>query len=200
MRIRGRWIRGLATVGLLLTLAACAAKPVIRTQSAPALDITKYQTFGYVEKPDTDKAGYTTLTTRYLKDAVGREMIARGYRPTDQQPDLLLNFTIGSKDKVEGDSSPNIGVGWGRWGRGFGWGGTFGSIGYGGRDIRTITEGTLTIDVVDQQHKELIWSGSAKGRVTSKSEDNPQQAIDKAVAAIFTKYPKQPLVADTPGK
>ncbi len=200
MTIRGRWIRGLATLGLVLALAACAAKPVIRTQSAPALDITKYQTFGYVEKPDTDKAGYTTLTTRYLKDAVGREMVARGYRLTDQQPDLLLNFTIGSKDKVEGDSGPNLGVGWGRWGRGFGWGGTFGSIGYGGRDIRTITEGTLTIDVVDQQHKELIWSGSAKGRVTSKSEDNPQQAIDKAVAAIFTKYPKQPLVADSPSK
>ncbi len=38
----------------------------------------------------------------------------------------------------------------------------------GRRDIRTVTEGSLTIDVVDQQHKELIWSGTAKGRVTSQ--------------------------------
>jgi hypothetical protein len=65
---------------------------------------------------------------------------------------------------------------------------------WGGRDIRTITEGSLTIDVVDQQHKELIWSGTAKGRVTAGDENNPHTALDKAVSAIFTQYPRQPLV------
>jgi len=182
-------IRGLAVAGVLAILTACASKPVVRTQSAPALDLQKYQTFGFVEHPDTDKAGYTTLVTRYLKDAVSREMAARGYTRSDQ-PDLLVNFTTGSKDKVEGDSWPDVGLGWGRWSRGWGWGGTWGS-----RDIRTVTEGSLTIDVVDPQHKELIWSGTAKGRVTTRDEDNPQSAIDKAVTAIFTKYPRQPLVA-----
>jgi len=182
-------IRGLAVAGVLAILTACASKPVVRTQSAPALDLQKYQSFGFVEHPDTDKAGYTTLVTRYLKDAVSREMVARGYTRSDQ-PDLLVNFTTGSKDKVEGDSWPDVGLGWGRWSRGWGWGGTWGS-----RDIRTVTEGSLTIDVVDPQQKELIWSGTAKGRVTTRDEDNPQSAIDKAVTAIFTKYPRQPLVA-----
>ena len=181
-------VRGLAIAGLL-ALTACASKPVVRTQSVPALDIQKYQSFGFVERPDTDKAGYTTLTTRFLKEAVTREMLARGYTRSEQ-PDLLVNFTTGSKDKVEGDAWPDVGLGWGRWSRGWGWGGM-----WGGRDIRTVTEGSLTIDVVDQQHKELIWSGTAKGRVTSKDENNPQPAIDKAVNAIFTKYPRQPLVA-----
>ena len=194
MTIRSKWVRGLAIAGLAAVLAACASRPDIRTQSAPALDILKYQSFGFVERPDTDKSGYTTLTTRYLKDAVTREMLARGYTASEQ-PDLLVNFSIGSKDKVEGSPWPDVGVGWGRWSRGWGWGGTF-----GGRDIRTVTEGSLTIDVVDQQHKELIWSGTAKGRVTSKAEDNPQPAIDKAVSAIFGKYPKQPLVASAATK
>src|SRR5262249_8691773 len=138
----------------------------------------------------TDKAGYTTLVTRYLKDAVSREMVARGYTHNDDHPDLLVNFTTGSKDKVEGDPWPAVGLGWGRWSRGWGWGGM-----WGGRDIRTVTEGSLTIDVVAQQHRELIWSGTAQGRLTSKEEDHPQPAIDKAVTAIFDKYPKQPLVA-----
>jgi hypothetical protein len=180
--------------GLVTLLAACASRPEIRTQSAPELNIQKYQSFGFVERPDTDKAGYTTLTTRYLKDAVTRELLSRGYTQS-QQPDLLVNFSVGSKDKVEGNSWPDVGVGWGRWSRGWGWGGTL-----GGRDIRTVTEGSLTIDVVDQQHKELIWSGTAKGRVTSKAENNPQPAINEAVAAIFTKFPKQPLVAGTAAK
>ena len=183
--------RGLATAGVLAILTACASKPVVRTQVSPALDIQKYQSFGFVEHPDTDKAGYTTLTTRFLKEAVAREMVARGYTRSEQ-PDLLVNFTAGSKDKVEGDSWPEVGLGWGRWSRGWGWGGMWGS-----RDIRTVTEGSLTIDVVDQQRKELVWSGTAKGRVTSRDEDNPQSAIDKAVSAIFIKYPRQPLVASS---
>ncbi len=182
-------MRGLAIVGLLAIMTACASKPVVRTQSAPALDVQKYQSFGFVEHPDTDKAGYTTLTTRFLKEAVAREMVARGYTQSDR-PDLLVNFTTGSKDKVEGDSWPDVGLGWGRWSRGWGWGGMWGS-----RDIRTVTEGSLTIDVVDQQRKELLWSGTAKGQVTGKDEDHPQGAIDKAVTAIFEKYPRQPLVA-----
>ena len=62
--------RGLALAGCLAILTACASKPVVRTQSAPALDLQRYQSFGFVEHPDTDKSGYTTLTTRYLKDAV----------------------------------------------------------------------------------------------------------------------------------
>lgn len=183
-------VRGLAVAGCLAILTACASKPMVRTQSAPALDLHKYQSFGFVEHPDTDKAGYTTLTTRYLKDAVTREMLARGYTQSTQ-PDLLVNFSTGSRDKVEGDPWPDVGLGWGRWSRGWGWGGM-----WGGRDIRTVTEGSLTIDVVDQQRKELIWSGTAKGRVTAREENNPQTAIDTAVSAIFTKYPRQPLVDD----
>jgi hypothetical protein len=183
-------LRGLAIAGFLAMLTACASRPIVHTQSAPALDIQKYQTFGFVEHPDTDKAGYTTLVTRYLKDAVTREMLARGYTQSDR-PDLLVNFTTGSRDKVEGDPWPDVGLGWGHWSHGWGWGGM-----WGGRDIRTVTEGSLTIDVVDQQHKALVWSGTARGRVTSRDEDNPQPAIDKAVAAIFTKYPRQPLVAN----
>jgi len=188
------WARGLATAALALVLVACASAPQIRTQSAPALDIVQYRTFGFVERPDTDKAGYTTLTTRFLKEAVTREMLARGYTQSDT-PDLLINFSVDSKDKVEGSSWPDVGLGWGRWSRGWGWGGTF-----RGHDIRTVTEGTLTIDVVDQQHRELIWSGTAKGRVTARAENDPQPAIEQAVAAIFAKYPKHPLVAGAPAK
>ena len=124
MTIRSSWIRGVALVALAATLVACATRPDVRTQSAPALDVQKYQSFGFVEKPDTDKAGYTTLTTRYLKDAVTREMAARGYT-LSEHPDLLVNFSVGSKDKVEGSMArrgrrlgtlvARLGLGWNVW-------------------------------------------------------------------------------------
>jgi hypothetical protein len=196
-RIDTAGYRWLVAAGLLALLAACQSRPQIRTQTAPALDILKYQTYGFVEHPDTDKAGYTTLTTRYLKDAVNREMLARGYA-LSEKPDLLVNFSVANKDKVEGTTGSSFGVGygggWGGWG---GWGrrGVGVGVGIGDRDIRTVTEGSLTIDVVDHQRSELIWSGTAAGRLTQKALNDPQPAIDKAVGLIFAKYPKQPLVA-----
>ena len=187
---RHRHSAGLAAALILpaaLILTACQTHPQVRTQSAPALNVLQYQTFGFVHRPDTDNSGYTTLTTRYLKDAVSREMLARGYTLSDK-PDLEVNFIVGTKDKVE--SSP-VGVGYGGWGfRRFGW------FGYGANDVYTVTEGSVRIDVVDHSQHALIWSGTAAGQVTDKARNNPQPAIDKAVAAIFAKYPKQPLVAN----
>src|SRR5262249_13047542 len=130
-----RW-SGLATLFFaILFLSACQTRPEIRTQSAPELNVQRYQTFGFIDHPNTDNASYTTLTTRYLKDAVSREMLARGYSASEK-PDLLINFSVASKDKVESYPGPAVGVGYGRWGwRGVGWG-----VGYGGRDVRTFTE------------------------------------------------------------
>jgi hypothetical protein len=182
-------------VMLALLLTGCQTGPVVRTQSAPELDALRYQTFGFVEHPDTDKSTYTTLTTRYLKEAVTREMLARGYTQSDK-PDLLVNFFVASKDKVEGTTGPALGVGYSRWGfRNWGWG-----VGYGGGDVRPVTDGTLTVDVVDGSRKAVVWSGSAQGRLTKKVLDHPQPAIDDAVTAIFAKYPKPLVVASTSPK
>jgi hypothetical protein len=189
---RNMWIRGFALVGVALALGACQTKPQVRTQTAPAADVARYRTFGFVEHPDTDRTTYTTINTRFIKDAVNREMLARGYTP-GESPDLVINFIIGTKDKVESTPGTSVGLGYGRWGyRGFGWG-----LGFGDRDVRTITEGSLTIDVVDNSKKELVWSGTAAGRLTKKIMNDPQPAIDSAVSAIFAKYPKQPLTASS---
>jgi Domain of unknown function (DUF4136) len=169
-----------------LALTACQTHPQVRTQSAPELNVLRYQTFGFIHHPDTDTSGYTTLTTRYLEDAVSREMLARGYTRSDK-PDLEVNFLVGTKDKIEGSPA---GVGYGGWHHGFGW------WGYGPSDVYTVTEGSVRIDVVDHNQHALVWSGTAAGLVTDKALKNPEPAIDKAVAAIFAKYPKQPLVAN----
>lgn len=184
-----RWL-AVATVAALL--AACQSRPEIRTQTAPDFAVGRYQTYGFVEHPSTDTAGYTTLTTRYLKDSVTRELQARGYTPSEN-PELLVNFRVGSKDKVEGRAGPSVGVGYGRgWHRG--WGG-WGGFGIGDRDIRTVTEGALSVDLVDKQSNALVWSGTAEGTVTQKARNDPQAAIDQAVQQIFAKYPKPAAVA-----
>lgn len=178
----------LALAVAMTALAACQTRPEVRTQSAPNLDIARYTTFGFIDKPGTDTAGYTTLTTRYLEEVVGREMTSRGYTRSES-PDLLINFNVATQDKIE-NRGPSVGVGYGgrgwRHGHGYGWG-----VGLGGyNDIHNFTEGSLTVDVVDRARNELIWSGTAVGRLTKKTLEQPQPAIEQAVDLIFDKYPK----------
>jgi hypothetical protein len=187
--VAGRWVAAATVVALL---AACQTRPEIRTQTAPDFELGKYQTYGFVEHPSTDTAGYTTLTTRYLKDSVTRELQARGYTQSES-PELLVNFRVASKDKVEGRTGPSIGVGYGRWWH-RGWGG-WGGVGVGDRDIRTVTEGALSVDLVDKQSNSLVWTGTAEGTVTKAARNDPQKAIEQAVQQIFAQYPKPAAVA-----
>ena len=168
-----------------LLAAGCATRPVIRAHSAPGADIAAYRTFGFFEKLATDDSTYSSLLSQYLKAATTREMEARGYRYQAASPDLLLNFHLGEKDKVEGRLGPTFGVGYGwGWRPGYAWG-----MGINDTDLRTTTEGTLTIDIVDRSKNELVWAGSAVAEVTRKSLDDPRGAIDRTVPLIFAKFP-----------
>lgn len=181
-----------ALIGVLLV--ACQTRPEIRTQSAPELDVARYSTFGFLDNVGTDPHGYTTLTTRYLKEAVTREMQARGYTQAEK-PDLLINFNVATQDKVESRAGPHMGVGWGYWRRGYAWG-----VGVSDDLIRNYTEGSLTIDVVDRETNELIWTGTAVGRLTDAVRENPKPAIDEAVNLIFQRYPKPRAGETAPAK
>ncbi|MGH8208626.1 MAG: DUF4136 domain-containing protein [Steroidobacteraceae bacterium] len=187
-------IRLAALLGLGLLLVACATRPDIRTQAAVNANLTSYHTYAFMPKPGTDKDGYKTLTTQSLERAVNREMLVRGYAPAGgRQPDLLINFNVKTKNKVEGDVGSGIGYGWG-YGYGYGWGGPYGyGVGLGLGDyyngIQTVTEGSLMIDLIDRARNEVVWSGTAVGELTKQVLDNPDQTIDRSVAEIFARYP-----------
>ncbi len=166
----------LLALGLLL--AACATRPEVRSQAAANSNMASYHTYAFVAKPGTDKGGdYKTLTTQSLERAVAREMLMRGYAPAALgQADLLINFNVKEKDKVEGDlGGPTAGWGYG-WGRRYGYGYGFGFDDYY-NGITTVTEGSLMIDLIDRARNEVVWSGTAVGQLTKKVLDNPDPAI-----------------------
>lgn len=170
-----------------LLAAGCASRPVIRAHAAPGADVAAYRTYGFFEKLGTDDSTYSSLLSQYLKAATSREMESRGYRYVATGADLMVNFHLGEKDKIEGRAGPSFGVGFGHpwgWRSGYSWG-----MGFSDTDLRTTTEGTLTIDVVDRAKNELVWAGSAVAQVTSKTLDDPRGTIDRTVPLIFAKYP-----------
>ncbi|MBC7984345.1 MAG: DUF4136 domain-containing protein, partial [Candidatus Obscuribacterales bacterium] len=68
-----------SAMALTLLLSACAARgPLVRTDYNRTIDFTSYRTFGFPPATGTDRGGYATLVTTYFKEAVQREMTARG--------------------------------------------------------------------------------------------------------------------------
>ena len=56
-------------------------------------------------------------------------------------------------------------------------------------EVRQYTEGTLTIDLVDTRSDQLVWEGTAVGRVRESVRENLEEAVNNVVAEIFTRYP-----------
>jgi hypothetical protein len=189
-----RWARWTALCAVAAMLAACATAPVVRTRVAENVSLGSFHTFAFVRHPGTDRGRYKSITTQQLELDVGRELRARGYVPASagQSSDLLVNFHIDTHDRVEGAMGPGYPYcGWG-WGWGWGWG--MGPCGWGGyyNDIRTVTTGALTVDLINRANRSVVWSGTAVGDLTNRIVDHPAQTIDQAVREIFRHFPVAP--------
>jgi hypothetical protein len=171
----------------VLLLNACLSSPEIRVNVDKNADFSNYLTYGFVETLGTDKAGYTTLVTKYLKGAVSEELEKRGYVYSND-PDLLVNFFTRLENRTYITSAPT-------------------PVYYGGYyDYRVgvyaaypqyiyrpysynYKEGTVNVDLVDAQKKQMVWEGVAVNEVDSQDLKNPQQAFSKVISAIFMSYP-----------
>ena len=76
------------------------------------------------------------------------------------------------------------GWGWGGFGPGWGWG--FNNQ----PQVSVRSEGTLFIDLIDMENKQLIWQGMGTGLI-SKKMDKKEEQIKEFVMKIMEKYPPE---------
>jgi Domain of unknown function (DUF4136) len=148
--------RALVLALTLLSAAGCKTTPTVTSDTAPGAKLDAYRTFGFMEKSGTDAPGYTTLTTGYLKEAVTREMVARGYQFSNE-PELLVDFAVGvSGEQKKSGSGVSVGAAGGSGGgSAAGVGINLGSL-FGGKGVDSV----VRIDVIDQKQKQVVWGGS----------------------------------------
>lgn len=178
----------------LALLAGCVTAPVVRTRVAEHVDLASFHTYAFMAKPGTDTGPYKSLTTQELEKDVGQELQSRGYAAAaaGEKPDLLVNFTVGAHDRVEGMvGGPAWGGGggfgfspyrWGPWGP-WGWGPGYYS------DVQTVTTVSLSIDLIDRVNNSVVWSGTAFSDLTRRMLDHPSQSIDESTHLIFAHFP-----------
>ncbi|MFP7721703.1 DUF4136 domain-containing protein [Lysobacter sp. A3-1-A15] len=179
-----RLVLGLFALALL---AACATGPRVRTDFDPQTDFTRYRSYAFYEPLAMEQSGYTSYLTQRIKQAVRREMDARGYVFDESNPDLRVNFQGMIQERTDVYSVPRTDIRYLYNYRAR----TYVAVPvwYDEAQVSRYTEGTLSVDLVDADRNHLVWTGTAVGRVTQRTPDERADEADRAIAAIFERYP-----------
>lgn len=176
-----------ALAAAAIALAGCASGPDIRADYDKSADFGKYRTYGFVAQAGTDSGDFRSLSTQMLQNAAARQMEQRGYTRAEN-PDLVINFKGKLEEKVDVESTPAP-----YYGPGWGYGGWYGAPygGWGGTEVTTrrYNVGTLVIDVVDRDKRQVVFQGAISGVVTKEMQQNREASINRAVEGIFMQYP-----------
>ena len=173
---------------IIASLGGCSSSGTLRSDYDSGADFGAYQTWDFIEDAGPDYAGYESMFTRYMLEAITIEMDKRGYLKSDN-PDLLLNFNayVQDKTKVTTTSAPMTG---GYYGYRGGHYGAWGGYGYGTETrVSQYTEGTFNIDIIDANQHQLVWEAVGVGRITDKVRKNLRKTVMEGVPNFFALYP-----------
>ena len=192
-------LRLIFAASLTLLLGACASSPEYNYDFNPEHNYKQYQSYRWYDdvfpSKEAEYRQYNASDERVRK-YFDHELKAKNIRlVSHNNPDLLINYHISSKENFSSSSFDNYygkgvhgSAAVGTWGSGF-------SIGYStGSSVRTYKEGTLVIDILDAEKKQLIWRGITEGRLPKDLDRSKRDAIihEAAEQMIANFPPRQP--------
>ena len=173
---------------LLLTLvilfSSCSAVKVAVDYDSK-VDFRKYKTFAFY-KTGIDKAEISDLDKKRILRAIESELSLLGLVKSEN-PDMLVSIFTKSREKVNVNQNNNFGYG-------FGWGWNpwmWNGMNNNSMNISQYTEGTLFIDFIDKQKKELVWQGVGTGALKIQNLEKKEARVKEFVKEIVSKFPPQ---------
>lgn len=164
---------------LLLATTSCVSVRVASDYDRQA-NFNSYKSFAFF-KTGIDKAEISDLDKRRILRAIEAELLAKGFTKSEN-PDLLVSIFTKSREKINVYNS-----GWGPYGYGWHWSPWYWHA-YHGNTVSRSTEGTLFIDLIDADKKELVWQGMGTGYI-SQNMKHKEERIKEFVNKIMEKYP-----------
>ena len=172
-----RMVSGFAIAAAAIA-AACA--PIAVTSFAQrGVDVAAYRTFAWerivTNVPGDPRLDNNAFFQEYLRDAVERELLGRGFEHTSLQPDLYVHYHATAQQRVlVGDQQVR-------------------SERCRDCTAEVYDEGTLLIDLTDGRTGALVWRGVAQSgfAATVSNQLRMERTIDSIVTRIFTKLPRR---------
>jgi len=170
---------------VFLFCVGCSGVKIMGIDKTDDFSISKYKTFAFSK---IDTTGSDAIGPNYqanlslLKEAITKQMKAKGLTLNEDSPDMLVNIGITILEKVQtretsfanpGDRTAYMGQ------RNYSWSSQEVEVG-------RYREGTVTVHLVDSKQNKLVWKGSADGVVPEKQKNIPA-LIDEAMTKLFEK-------------
>ncbi|APZ46281.1 hypothetical protein BW723_08215 [Polaribacter reichenbachii] len=171
----------LLSLFLLVGLYSCNTVKVV-TDYDTKVDFNQYKTFAFY-KTGIDKADISSLDKKRVLRAIESELLAQGFTKSEN-PDMLVSIFTKSRRKVNINQNNT-------WGYGFGWG--WNPYMWNGMNnninVNEYTEGTLFIDFIDKEKKELVWQGIGTGALKLSNVEKKEERIKLFVKEIVSRFP-----------
>ncbi len=161
-----------------VVLTSCSSVRVASDYDREA-NFSNYDTYAFF-KPGIDKAEISDLDKKRILRAIETEMSKKGFTKSED-PDLLISIFTKTNENINiyNNVYPFWGYGWGwnpwYWGSGF-------------NTVSSTSEGTLYIDLIDSEGKELVWQGMGTAAL-AREVNKKQERINEIVSKIMEKYP-----------
>jgi hypothetical protein len=186
--------RCLAALSLLLAALLCGCSSVtVRSDYDPEANFAPYRSYHWLDQPaDNQSQALSPLLQERIVRAVDTQLQERGYvKSGSESPDFFIGYHLRVENKLDVQTiNRSYGYGYGRYGR---WGYGYPAGGYSETRVSEYAQGTFILDIVDGASNELVWRGSAEGRLKDrKSPEEREKAVNETVAAVLKKFPPQP--------
>jgi Domain of unknown function (DUF4136) len=173
-------MRKVATI--LVTLAAAVTVACSTMTTAVdydhTIDWSKYKTF----QVGTGTPAPTTFTQKRIDNAITTTLTSKGWQAVESNPSIMVYPHIVLSEQTQLNTMNMGGFGY------RGWGGMGG--GMATTTVQKIPMGTLVVDLVDPNTKEMVWRGTATDQVSGSGED--QGKVDEAMQKLFANFPPTP--------
>jgi len=183
------------TAILFLALSALALTPgcssvTYKHDFDKSADFTALKTYAWVTVPSNPAASVQAalqrndLLDKRIKESANNQLTAKGYTQNADSPDFLVLYHTGTEDKI---NVTDWGYGYGPYGYGYGgYGGWYG----GGVDVQQYKEGTLILDIIDAQTKQLVWRGFATAALNPDAPmEKREKKLNEVITQILSKFP-----------
>ncbi len=122
----------------------------------------------------------------FMRRLADDQLRARGFTPSDNSPDLLIDMQVFSRVSSGGNTSIGIGVGMPV--------GRHGNIGLGTGQIlgRGKQEGVIMLDITQANTNVLIWRGTAEGIPLINFSLKAENKLRESFTQLLQQFPPNP--------
>jgi len=171
----------------LFLLSGCESPKTVDYDSAMLSKMRSYKCYQIESREERSSYQHVSLTEivdRRIVTALDKQLKVRGYRNDCAEPDFIITFFTKTEQKTKVN---DLGMAGGYYRRYPYRGGYYG--GASRYSIDQYQEGTLILDIIDFETKQMVWRGAASRRLGRQA---PQQAeIQDIVVDILAEFPPQ---------